>query len=583
MSSSGGTERKGSGTILVYAACSLFFSLTVLFFGPMEVVLLNIRDFHFSFSNVWLFQLAAAAALAAALACVLRLLPRGMGIYPAAALAGAGTAAWVQTMFLNGSMIVLTGEKMEVTSSQKTVNILIWAVIIGLFVLFTHLFRKKNLKLVRTVLQAACCGLTAVQLIAFAVLALSTDTSVNSVSHHLSDEGEFVFGGGQNVIEIILDTADGEYVEEMLEHYPELRESLSGWTYYPNMTSKYSRTYPSITYMLSGAECRYDTEPAEYVNGAFRNSEYLRTISEHGTDIRVFSPDPEMIGEEGIRYVANGKSTGNEIRNLDFVQLEKNLARIGLYKCMPYMLKDLFQYRLEIVNLSSFNFRPFRHYLDPYIYNAIRENGGVTVSPDYGDTFRFYHLWSTHPGAYWDSELKPAEELRDYDVLRGSFRFIEEFIGALKKEGIYDSSLIIVTADHGMSGGDRTALERDRASCPLLMVKDPYSDTGRPMAVSKAPVSHDDLFETILEAYSCRTAEPVGSGKKISDFAEGEDRVRIHYYTALDKRTNEVALLEYAIDGDATDFGNWRKTGKYWDILYSFNAVSDIRYGDRKQ
>ena len=39
-----------------------------------------------------------------------------------------------------------------------------------------------------------------------------------------------------------------------------------------------------------------------------------------------------------------------------------------------------------------------------------------------------------------------------------------------------------------------------------------------------------------------------------------------------------MALLEYAVEGDATDFSTWRKTGKYWDIRYSLNPVSDLSY-----
>lgn len=573
-------RRLSPGCIITFAVSSLFLTLTVLFFSPLEVVLLNVRDFRFSFGNIWYVQLILAVLLSGFLTLVASFLPRRACLLFAALQSGVGLAFWIQVMFLNGSMIALTGDQMKLTPVQIILNALIWFVVIAGTVFAVFVFIKKKEKAVHVALRAVGCALIAVQCTAMVSLVATADTKEQENSYIFTTEGEFEFGSESNVIVIVLDTADGEVVGEMMERYPELYDSLSGWTWYPNAVSTYSRTYPALIYMLTGEQAHYDRDPDEYAEEAFERSDFLPAMKEQGVDVRVFSMEPQMIGKKGMQLFENGRDVGRESDNLDYLQLEKNLIRISLYKGMPYAAKNLFQYKLEIINLSSFNYRPYRLFMEPLFYQSLQYNEGIKVSDRYKNAFRFYHFWSMHPGAYWGSDLKETDELSDVQILRGSYLMVEEFISALKKAGIYDRSLIIITADHGRSGGDRDRLERDRASNPVLMVKYPFSDTSRPMAVSKAPVSHEDLFETVYSGFPFESKTKYGSGKSFSDYAEDEARVRLHYFTALDQRNEEVALVEYQIDGDATDFSNWSKTGRYWDVLYSTNPKSNLSYQD---
>ena len=564
-----GIDKTGSrlNRLLTCFAASLFLSLTVLFFAPMEVILINIQDFQFSFLSVWPFQLAVSLAAAVLMTLAFAFLPGKLSLLFSALMTAGGLAAWIQVLFLNGNMSVLTGDETAVPGTVKIMNAAIWLAVIAVVVLAVLRLSGKKPKAAHIILRAAAGALTAMQAVALVTLALSTDFSAHQEGYHLSGEGLFDYGKGTNVIYLILDTADGEYAEQMFSEYPELQESLSGWVYYPNAVSTYSRTFPAIPYMLSGEKCWFDKKSSDYINDAFRNSSFLRTLSERGMDIRLFSTEPHLLGKEGLKYIANAVFTEDERKHLDYPQLEKNLIKIALYKVMPYAAKNLFRYELGLVNLSSFTYRPFRQHLDPMIYDALIGNGGVTVSADKQDTFRLIHLFSVHPSAQWewDSELNRAENPSKHETLRGSFKFVEELNKDMKEAGIYEDSLIIVVADHGLSGGDRIHLERNRAACPLLMVKYPSSDLSRPLETNNAPVAQDDLFATVFSALSCSDGQMYGSGKALTDFHENDSRVRTHYYTALDEKAREVGLVEYEIVGDARDFNNWHKTGRMWD------------------
>jgi arylsulfatase A-like enzyme len=79
---------------------------------------------------------------------------------------------------------------------------------------------------------------------------------------------------------------------------------------------------------------------------------------------------------------------------------------------------------------------------------------------------------------------------------------LAEVFALLKKQGIYDRTLIIVTSDHGEAFGDRnivghgTSLYEDQIRIPLLVK---YAGQSQPKRV-EAPAGHVDLMPTILEA-----------------------------------------------------------------------------------
>ena len=125
---------KGNGERKRFAVTALiinlFTSLTIVFFSPMEVVLMNQHEFYFSFLNAALFQMLAALAAAGIATAVMNILPRKIGSVLAGLSLGCGLAAYIQALFLNGGMVALDGKNMDVSGSTKVLNLVIWAVII---------------------------------------------------------------------------------------------------------------------------------------------------------------------------------------------------------------------------------------------------------------------------------------------------------------------------------------------------------------------------------------------------------------------------------------------------------------------
>ena len=566
--------------------CNLFTALTVLFFAPLEVLIANAGEFFFPFANVWWIQLGAAILAAGIATGIMSLLPPRAGLTCAGLSAGFGLASYIQILFLNGHMVSLTGERFDIDAAGIRTNLIIW---IGILILVTAavlLFSRKRRKATEYALRGAAAALTVMQLAGFASSALTTDLNpdVRRQGHVLTSEGQFELSTGENTIVFILDTADAVYAEEMLERWPELKETLSGWVWYPNMTSRYNRTYPSLTYLLTGQECHMDRPVAEYVDEAWtKGMGFIRGLAESGTDARIYTPDPELISDLADPYIANAvpydyKAFGN----LYLPGLEKVMTRIALYKCMPYQYKFPFRYDMDYANTTVF--RIFNdaglHFKDKDNEFAGELRGAMTATDAYAKAFRFYHLYGPHIGAEWDENLEPHiyTDRDDYPaVLRGSFRNIEDFIQQLKDLGLYDGATFIVTADHGTNFGipEGQPLERTTTACPLLMVKYPGADLTKPLEINRAPVSQDEFIAT-AEASLGAAASGLGSGKTFKDFAEGEARKRYYDFIAYhDRLAGEIAVREYLIDGDAGDIRSYHLTGRWWDVLYSVQPISD--------
>ena len=585
-------SRKQPLTIML---CSAFMTLTVLFFSPMEVFLANTKEITIPFRNIWWLQLLFSLACAGVLGGLALLLPAKAGLGAAGLFLAGGIAFYCQIMLMNGGMPSAEGDAITVSREGQILNIVAWAVIILAVFLAVLLLSRKKQRTVSIAMRFIACVLAAMQAVGFVTSALTADTSELLLEHNLSKEGEFELSSGTNVVEFVIDSADASFFDEMLEAYPEMKEVLSGWIYYSNAMSRYSRTYPSMTYMLTGGDCRFDRLFQNYVEESFRGSAYMKGISGAGTDIRIFTSDPQFVASSADEYVANSVPfLYGDIRNLRLPVLEKNLIRMALYKGAPYLMKGRFRY--EISEINSDSFAPGYSSRDDEFYRDLTAQT-MTVSDAYDRAFRVYYLQGIHPGVDWDENLqvtgpgwdeqlatRPREEItapKLHVSLRGSFRIVETYIRKMKELGIYDNALIIVTADHGRSQWRKSQeLKATYAMCPMLLVKYPGSDPSKPLESNDAPVGHEDLFATVEKGFGLEVSG-TGSGKALEEIPAGEERERLFYLTVY--RTNskgEVALLEYRVDGNARDFDNWQATGSWWDIVYSANIVSREKYSE---
>lgn len=542
----------------------LFLAFTLVIFGSYEIFISNTNDFSFTFKDFWWIPISTAALYIFIATLICTLLPPVLSDILNSLVFSFTLCCYIQAMFLNSRMQVMLNQEIHWGMSTILINIIAWISIFIITFLTKFFFKKIWRKFIIFISSA----LIMIQLSALIFLFFTTNVLSEEKNGYLSQEGMLELSSNKNVIVFILDTFDVRTMDRILEEDPDFLQPLTGFTYFPNATSTHSRTYPSITYLLTGNMCYFDQEPADYINSAFANSQFLLTLYDNQIDIGLYTFD---------YYIGN--NVKNQIRNyvpssfsLKYNQAVKYLLQISLYRDMPYALKPYFYYDVNVINnnitnetdtqsvIDEYTAVPaYKNFDDEWFYDTLTANK-LSLS-DTKSCFRFYHLASCHLNL---TNMAPYG--------KRSIEIIYDYLDQMKALNIYESSTIIITTDHGYSSGGNGGLDLPQATAAALTIVKPTGTQAEELIISDAPIAHTDFIPTILNGFSLDYDD---YGETVFEIPANSDRDRYYYYSALySDEDGEIELREYKVTGDARNDSSYHFTGNTWNILYSLNKVA---------
>ena len=457
----------------------------------------------------------------------------------------------------------------------KTIlNLVLWVFLILLPFLIHYLFPK--------IWKYAARGIAALlfvaQTVALIVMLLTSDSLYdNSQNGYLKREGIYDVSENNNVIVFLLDRFDNKYADAILEAEPELETELGGFTFYENFVGSYSRTYPSVAYLLTGVKTDYSVKPREYLETAFTTSPFLSALREGNVETRIYTDVPYTIGNAEW-LIGTAENAAPPMALPPKGRILSAMMILSSYRWTPEALKPYFHYYTNDYYNYVYN-DPDAEY-DVYSSDDVRFRAdlvrqGLTVR-DNPSTYLFYHLSGSHEPYYMDASGNRAEFSSEREGLlqqtRGDIGTLLLYIEQLKARGLYDKTTIIVTADHGRTGTITDLEHADEIKnvltgepdtgerVPVLMIKPAGADTTVPLARSQKQLSHENLCPTILEALGLDHA---AVGRSVDDIGENEEVVR--YFLMNGAKANRTTaprdwnLITYKIVGDANDFANWER------------------------
>lgn len=143
----------------------------------------------------------------------------------------------------------------------------------------------------------------------------------------------------------------------MIEQHPEWSEHLNGFTEYHDFTGSFSKTYPSITYLLTGV-IDDETIPLlisekEYHQKAWSNSSFLPEIREAGYQVGVYSDFNAVFGNTE-NLVGKIDNIGGETLKFDRLQILKKMLDLSAFRYLPEAMKPYFKiYTGDLNNVIS--------------------------------------------------------------------------------------------------------------------------------------------------------------------------------------------------------------------------------------
>ncbi len=537
---------------------------TLLFFSPLEVYMGNPNDFRFFIDSALLILGLASLISTLLFSVIVSFLPTKVLKFINLSVFSLSLCYYIQAMFLNGSMSILEGDNFSVDTTMSVINILIWClIIVSVFGVWFICKRAHKEKAYINATKYIAIAFVVMQLTGFFSVYFKYDKTVNlSKSVYYSTEGQLEVSENKNVIYFVIDYCDTRIVNDALKEDPALFDYFNGFTYYEDTVFTHGRTFPAITYLLSGEKCYYDKNYKDYVNDSIKNSEFLNEINDSGADIRLYT-DPKVVGTEIEGLVDNYKTVGDKGPEIKIKGFLTQSLKVSGFRGMPYFAKSRFFYDSETVNILSTvqidDAAPIND--DLAFYDSIRSDK-VTVNESYPSAFRFYHMFGSHPGATINENAEFMMWVSLDRALRGDLKIIKEYLDQLKEVGAYDDSTIIITADHGEYKG-----KFDKPQTCLLMVKEAGADNSKPIEISSAPVSQENIIPTIIKAIGGDSAK---YGKALDEVSENDDVKRYTYNTEIDTETGyETVMKEYVIEGDASDMNNYKFTGNEWEVISS--------------
>ena len=527
----------------------LFLVFTVFLYGPLSVYLPNSEEMLFSISDVLKVVLPVSMGVLLVIVAFFLLSSEQLFKPLLLLLFGISLALYIQGNYIGSDYGtgVLDGTEIDWTQyrSYGILNSILWFGCIVLPFLVWFVLRKKDIK-VEKVVAIASLFLLVIQIPAMAVQALSYRGREEGIS--ISSEDMFSVSGDDDIFVFVVDTLDEVYYSTYLEAHPEFVDELEGFTHYGNTLSGGAKTMLAMPAILSGKPFTRQTTYGEYLVDVWNDTNVTTVLSDSGYDVRIFS-EPLYFAKGAEKSVANFTLSANRVGS--YWTLGKKLYKVTAFKFLPHVLK-------RFVWFDTAEFAEAMQTEDMYVMDDMafyeqflseRFSTGATSA----NAFRLYHWNGAHSPYRMGSDGKRSSDATVETQVEGVFTIVKQMLDDMKEKGIYDTSTIVITADHGIF---------NKAEQPFLLIKEKGA-TG-PCVENNAPVSLFDLPVFLTEIVGKELPNQT-YGRRISELQEGEVRERHMFLNA--SGSSRVTVDEYVTTSYAGDYDNLILVHSYEDPL----------------
>ncbi|MBO4375488.1 MAG: YidC/Oxa1 family membrane protein insertase [Lachnospiraceae bacterium] len=408
-------------------------------------------------------------------------------------------------------------------------------VILMIFVLI--IFYKNRKKLVFSILSIliVCETIFSIYNIVSIEKTLGATLASSRVDKHAVEKADInnkflkLSSKGKNVIVIMLDRSIGAYIPYIFQEKPELEQSFSGFTFYPNTVSTGTNTINASAALFGGYEYALDesnkrddvlikdkqNEALKLMPTLFAKEGYHSTVCDlpyadlefdFRTGKRVFDDVENCDAYCASNGEYNDYLTEKERACIELEQQKRNFFFYSLFRSVPLFAQEAVYDQGNYLSITSNNIR--YHFIT--CISFLRLMPQLTQIVDDGNSKGElimiqneapHEIVSLNPPDYEpDSSVRmvkpenrtlPNGQVMDlsnkfrsdhYDVDMASIMKLAGWMDCLKELGVYDNTRIIITSDHGFELGqfqdilfDDIAMDVESVN-PVLLVKDYDAD-----------------------------------------------------------------------------------------------------------
>jgi hypothetical protein len=523
--------RAYAARIWLFVAPALLIPGVIFLIGAHTIYANNAAEFAVSFTELaapWLLRTVALNwMILVAAGCLIAVISEQLTRIYAAMLLAIGLLLWGQGNLWNADYGVLAGQELDLSvhAWRAPYELAGWAFVLLLALVF---FRP-----VSTVAAFAAVVFFAIQLCAL-VLSDAGSAGTQRVRWTEPPRAIYEFSAVRNVIHIVLDEFQSDVFTDILQQdRASLDRDFSGFQYFADHAGSFPTTSFSMPAMLAGQEYRNEKPAPDFVRDAFKQSSIFHSVAEAGYDIDATTIVPVDSFEQWIGPEAAPNWSGARFRirkpyvsRTDYREVSaRQLLELSLFRHAPHAAKTLSVERPSVFYRAIWMDRTespaqIRRHEASNSAAFLEQFAGLMSVGRNRPVYKLLHVGVPHRPIVVDREcrfigLTEMSRQAYTEQSRCAIKLVASLLARARALGIYDSSLIIVSSDHGtdlpplgftgrseslslLPGPSTVRLPAIASTAKAVMLIKPPNRTGA-ITISHAPTSHVDLPSTIVE------------------------------------------------------------------------------------
>jgi len=593
---------------------SIFVALLLLFTifleNTLQIYITNVSEYRYTFLDYLFFFSIMFIISLFVFSLIFYLLPNNL-LYIFFVIA---LLVFIQSNFMVWSYGLLDGTTIKFGKYfyYGIIDSIIWILVI----VITSLKREKIKNYIKQI------SITAISFeIIFIILSIfSTNVfkiKKNEWSKYYNLTNSISFSKDKNVIIWLLDMAQSDIFEVLLEEEPIFKEIYKDFIFYPDFSAATPFTKDSVPAILTSKIYKYkENNRTDFLVDSFTSDSSIIKklgdnsytsnilISVYGNDILYVDP----------AYIKNIEKRSSKFRR-NLVSSLLEIFDLSVFRASPHFLKII------VYNNGNFFFQTYIKRIRDEINEKINMKN-IVKKMDYNDKnnnsnesnnekqnvneydkikqilnnplndktkdlallknivnnarivdekcFNYIHLDSPHipynfnrNGDYTGRREDTIENYKDKYIYGLKLTYI--FLDYLKINNIYDNSLIIILGDHGTSTGvndkQSTIPEKNRSN-PLLLIK-PFNRGSDDIKINNNKISVFDIPSIIFEITN------IENFVNEDNITDGER----YFYSLKNERNNTTRIYEYKVKGNVREEASWQSTGKVYTRKGEFSFL----------
>ena len=317
----------------------------------------------------------------------------------------------------------------------------------------------------------------------------------------------FKFSRERNVLVFILDSMPGSVSTDIVRSSPDIAAKFSGFVAFTNNVGMHDCTKRGLPGLMTGNYFEPETSSkAEYPMSMYGGESFLTHYVESGAEVS-FVPDLLPYGYTNAKVERRMPVKGRQKHGWAALLLRSkevpylSLFDVTVFRIAPYVAKAPFLYA-KIRHDPMFGQDESNFWYEHAMYPRLAAAGFTDAKTVLG----VFHSRGAHPPLAFDRHghrLATRSWGREAlpDLVRNPLYNLAGLMDALREKGVYDKSLIVVAADHGVEIAPH-APEHHPCESTILWVK-PEGASG-PLVYSGTPTGYSRVAAFMKSAAAGR-------------------------------------------------------------------------------